>query len=82
MPHWKSLLTRIALSTVALTLFTGLGLFAGAMLGSVLELALQTVLDLALPATLVVPLFALLGLVISLVWWLTVMAEARFTAKV
>jgi len=80
MTYWKSLLTRIALSTAALTLFAGLGLFAGAMAGAVLELAMQTVLDLTIPATLVVPLFALLGLAISLVGWVTVMAQACVAA--
>ena len=81
MTYWKSLLSRIALSTAALTLFAGLGLFAGAMFGAVLELAMQTVLDLAIPATLVVPLFAILGLTISLIWWVTVMAQTRLAAK-
>jgi len=80
MTYWKSLLTRIALSTAALTLFAGLGLFAGAMVGAVLELAMQTVLDLTIPATLVVPLCALLGLAISLVGWVTVMAQACVAA--
>ena len=80
MTYWKSLLTRIALSTAALTLFAGLGLFAGAMFGAVLELAMQTVFDPTIPATLVVPLCALLGLAISLVGWVTVMAQARVAA--
>ncbi len=81
MTYWKSLLTRIALSTAALTLFAALGVFAGAMFGAVVELAMQTVLDLAIPATLVVSLFALLGLTISLIGWLTVMAQTHVAAK-
>lgn len=80
--YWKSLLSRIALSTAALTLFAGLGLFAGAMLGAVLELAMQTVLNLAVPATLVVPLCALIGLAISFVWWITLMVQVRVAEKV
>ncbi len=77
MTYWKSLLSRIALSTAALLLFTGLGVFGGAMLGAVLELAMQTILELSLSAMLVVPIFALLGLTVSLVWWATVMAQMR-----
>ncbi|MDQ2806087.1 MAG: hypothetical protein M3Z04_04075 [Chloroflexota bacterium] len=81
MTYWKSRLTRIALSTAALTLFAALGVFAGAMFGAVVELAMQTVLDLAIPAPLVVSLFALIGLTISLVWWVTVMAQAHATTE-
>src|SRR4051794_10448515 len=77
MATWKPLLTRLALSTVALTLFAGLGLCLGVMLGAIVEMAGQAILNMPLPVEIVVPTFAGVGTTISLVWWATVMAQAQ-----
>jgi hypothetical protein len=77
MATWKPLLSRLALSTVALTLFTGLGLCLGVMLGAIVEMAGQALLNVPLPVEIVVPTFAGVGITVSLVWWATVIAQAQ-----
>ena len=54
----------------------------GAILGAVFELMLQALAGLALEPLTVIPLFMILGLVLSLIWGLSLLVQNRTPASV
>jgi hypothetical protein len=82
MTYWKPVLGRLALSTASLAIIAGLGGFMGAILGAVFELMLQALAGLALEPLTVIPLFMILGLVLSLIWGLSLLVQNRTPASV